>query len=200
MGEGRSAARCCPIPSANLRAESSAWSVGANWAAARRAWRRPSACGSGHRQPPRRDRRNPVGCRLDELLAMADIVSLHCPLNDATRGLIGARELALMKPDALLINTARGALIDGRGACRRAQSRPARRRGHRCPAAGAAAERRPAPRRPNPQSIGDAARRLGGARSAAALHRRDGRQYHAISAAAAGAARSEARVARYGAR
>jgi glycerate dehydrogenase len=50
---------------------------------------------------------------LDELLTIADIVSLHCPLNDATRGLIGARELNLMKPDALLINTARGALIDG---------------------------------------------------------------------------------------
>lgn len=50
---------------------------------------------------------------LDELLAAADILSLHLPLNDATRGLIGARELALMKPDALLINTARGALIDG---------------------------------------------------------------------------------------
>jgi glycerate dehydrogenase len=50
---------------------------------------------------------------LDELLASADILSLHCPLNDATRGLIGARELKLMKPDALLINTARGALIDG---------------------------------------------------------------------------------------
>jgi glycerate dehydrogenase len=50
---------------------------------------------------------------LDELLATSDIVSLHCPLTDATRGLIGARELGLMKPDALLINTARGALIDG---------------------------------------------------------------------------------------
>jgi glycerate dehydrogenase len=50
---------------------------------------------------------------LDELLGNADIVSLHCPLTDATRGLIGARELKLMKPDALLINTARGALIDG---------------------------------------------------------------------------------------
>jgi glycerate dehydrogenase len=50
---------------------------------------------------------------LDSLLAAADIVSLHCPLTDATRGLIGARELELMKPDALLINTARGALIDG---------------------------------------------------------------------------------------
>jgi glycerate dehydrogenase len=50
---------------------------------------------------------------LDELLATADIISLHCPLNDATRGLIGERQLTLMKPDALLINTARGALIDG---------------------------------------------------------------------------------------
>ncbi len=50
---------------------------------------------------------------LQALLGMSDIVSLHCPLNDSTRGLIGAHELALMKPDALLINTARGALVDG---------------------------------------------------------------------------------------
>ena len=49
---------------------------------------------------------------LADLLAAADIVSLHCPLNDSTRNLIGARELALMKPDALLINAARGALVD----------------------------------------------------------------------------------------
>jgi glycerate dehydrogenase len=50
---------------------------------------------------------------LDRLLATSDVVSLHCPLTPATRGMIGARELALMKPDALLINTARGGLIDG---------------------------------------------------------------------------------------
>jgi glycerate dehydrogenase len=51
---------------------------------------------------------------LDQVLTMSDVVSLHCPLNDTTRGLIGTRELALMKPDALLINTARGGLIDSR--------------------------------------------------------------------------------------
>jgi glycerate dehydrogenase len=50
---------------------------------------------------------------LEQLLAVADIVSLHCPLNDTTRGMIDAPALALMKRDALLINTARGALIDG---------------------------------------------------------------------------------------
>jgi len=57
--------------------------------------------------PPERGR-----VSLDELLATADIVSLHCPSTPATRGLIGARELGLMKADALLINTARGALVD----------------------------------------------------------------------------------------
>ena len=50
---------------------------------------------------------------IDQLLAMSDVVSLHCPLNSATRHVIDARRLALMKPDALLINTARGGLVDG---------------------------------------------------------------------------------------
>ena len=49
---------------------------------------------------------------LDELLAWADIVSVHCPLTDRTRGLIGARELSLMKPSALVINVARGGIVD----------------------------------------------------------------------------------------
>ena len=49
---------------------------------------------------------------LDDLLRESDFVSLHLPLTDATRHIIGARELALMKPSAILINTARGGVID----------------------------------------------------------------------------------------
>lgn len=48
----------------------------------------------------------------EAVLEQADILSLHCPLTDATRGLIDAAALARMRPDALLINTARGALVD----------------------------------------------------------------------------------------
>lgn len=49
---------------------------------------------------------------LDTLLAESDVVSLHCPLTDASRQLIDASRLALMRPEAILINTGRGALID----------------------------------------------------------------------------------------
>ena len=42
----------------------------------------------------------------------ADIVSIHCPLSERTRGLIGARELALLKPSAILVNMGRGAVVD----------------------------------------------------------------------------------------
>ena len=50
--------------------------------------------------------------RFDDLLRAADVVSLHVPLTPATRHLIDAEKLALMKPDAVLINTARGGVVD----------------------------------------------------------------------------------------
>jgi D-3-phosphoglycerate dehydrogenase len=49
---------------------------------------------------------------LDDLLTRSDIVTLHVPRTEETRGMIGAQELARMKPTALLINTARGGLVD----------------------------------------------------------------------------------------
>jgi phosphoglycerate dehydrogenase-like enzyme len=49
---------------------------------------------------------------LEALLRQSDFVSLHTPLTPATRGLIGAAELAKMKPSAILINTARGPVVD----------------------------------------------------------------------------------------
>jgi glycerate dehydrogenase len=58
----------------------------------------------GERQPGRVD--------LDELLPRADVLSLHCPITPATQGMIGAPQLARMRPDAVLINTARGGLVD----------------------------------------------------------------------------------------
>jgi glycerate dehydrogenase len=58
----------------------------------------------GEREPGRID--------LLDLLPQVDVLSLHCPLTQATRNLIGARELARMQQDAILINTARGGLVD----------------------------------------------------------------------------------------
>ena len=49
---------------------------------------------------------------LEELLRRADVISLHCPLTDETRALVDRRRLALMQPHAILINTARGAIVD----------------------------------------------------------------------------------------
>ncbi len=54
---------------------------------------------------------------LDELLASADIVSVHCPLNASTHHLLGRRELDLMKTTAFLINTARGPIVDQAALC-----------------------------------------------------------------------------------
>jgi phosphoglycerate dehydrogenase-like enzyme len=54
---------------------------------------------------------------LDELLAASDFVSIHCPLTDTTRDLVGERELGLMKPTTFLINTARGGIVDEAALC-----------------------------------------------------------------------------------
>ena len=51
-------------------------------------------------------------CSLDELFASSDVVSLHCPLTPDTHHLVNAQRLALMKPTAILINTARGPIVD----------------------------------------------------------------------------------------
>ncbi|MEO0979265.1 MAG: NAD(P)-dependent oxidoreductase [Pseudomonadota bacterium] len=55
---------------------------------------------------------NVRSCDLDELLAIADVLSLHVPLTQTTTGLIGAEALSTMKSGALLINTARGGIVD----------------------------------------------------------------------------------------
>ena len=49
---------------------------------------------------------------LETLLACSDVISIHAPLNDRTRGLIGAAELAKMKPDAFIVNMGRGGIVD----------------------------------------------------------------------------------------
>jgi phosphoglycerate dehydrogenase-like enzyme len=49
---------------------------------------------------------------LDAAIAEADVISLHLPLDETTRHVIDARRLALMRPSAILLNTARGGLID----------------------------------------------------------------------------------------
>lgn len=64
-------------------------------------------------QRPGQDGPAPQGrVPLDELLQSSDFVSIHCPLAPETRGLIGARELDLMKPNAFLLNLARGKIVD----------------------------------------------------------------------------------------
>lgn len=58
------------------------------------------------------EERGGIATPLDDLLAQADYVSIHCPFNAETRDMIGARELGLMKPGAFLINCARGGIIN----------------------------------------------------------------------------------------
>jgi glyoxylate reductase len=66
----------------------------------------------GRRESPHAAGLEATRLDLDELLATSDVVSLHAPLTSETRHLIGARELAVMKPTATFVNTARGAVVD----------------------------------------------------------------------------------------
>jgi glyoxylate reductase len=55
---------------------------------------------------------NAPGLPLQELLSQSDVVSIHCPLTPATEGMVTAAFLSAMKPTALLVNTARGRVVD----------------------------------------------------------------------------------------
>jgi phosphoglycerate dehydrogenase-like enzyme len=64
------------------------------------------------REPKRAAAMDARAVTLDELLATSDVVTLHVPLSPATKGLIGDSQLAIMKPGAILINAARGGIVD----------------------------------------------------------------------------------------
>jgi phosphoglycerate dehydrogenase-like enzyme len=63
-------------------------------------------------RPPREPLPEVAVLPLDDLLRQADVLTLHVPLNETTRGILGVRELALMKPSATIVNTSRGQVID----------------------------------------------------------------------------------------
>jgi phosphoglycerate dehydrogenase-like enzyme len=65
-----------------------------------------------HPTPERARELNTTFVNLDELLRSSDVVSVHVKLTDKTRGMLGRREIGLLKPGALFINTARGAVVD----------------------------------------------------------------------------------------
>jgi glyoxylate reductase len=70
---------------------------------------------------PKEDAERELGVRrvaLEEIFRRADVVSLHLPATGETTGLVGSRELAAMKPEAILVNTSRGPLVDSRALAR----------------------------------------------------------------------------------
>ncbi len=67
---------------------------------------------NAHALKPEREAMGDRYAPLDELMRQSDFISLHCPLNESTRGMISRDMLALMKPTAFIVNTSRGAVID----------------------------------------------------------------------------------------
>ena len=94
----------------------------------------------------------------DELFQEADVVSIHLVLSGRTRGLVGAAELALMKPTARLVNTSRGPIVVEADLIAALKAQEDRRRSHRCLRPGAVAARPSVPRAAEP--AGNAAYRL----------------------------------------
>jgi phosphoglycerate dehydrogenase-like enzyme len=64
--------------------------------------------------PERAEQAGVRSAALDDVLSGSDVVSIHLVLAEGTRGLVGERELALLRPDALLVNTSRGPIVDER--------------------------------------------------------------------------------------
>ena len=98
---------------------------------------------------------------LERVLAESDVISLHLPLTDQTRNLIGSAELRRMKRTAILINTARGGLVDEQALAQALSGGSDRRRGLRRPHQRAAQGRQPAAGTAPAELHPDAARRLG---------------------------------------
>lgn len=85
----------------------------------------PKPAGDSEKRSPQQSRRETDAkdlgvtlppLQLDELLSKIDFLSVHCPLTADTKGMISERELALMKPSAVVVNAARGGVVDEKGA------------------------------------------------------------------------------------
>jgi glyoxylate reductase len=82
-------------------------------------------CYTGSRHAPAAEAAGgPTYVALEQLLAESDVVSLHCPLNDETYHLIDRETLALLKPNAILVNTARGPVVDTRALVEAMRQKP----------------------------------------------------------------------------
>jgi phosphoglycerate dehydrogenase-like enzyme len=67
-----------------------------------------------HPSPERGERLGVRFVSFEDVVAQSDVLSIHLPLTERTQGLLGAREIGMMKPGAILVNTARGAIVDSR--------------------------------------------------------------------------------------